>query len=488
MHKLILLLVILIPELTVAQETVEREHNWVFLTDDRGMVIGRVNPTPQFALDAVRAQQEWRHRAALAVLRQTIQPRSASKLDEFADELGKLAIEGSHWSGPGEDALYILKNATSVNSENGEINRCPGCRLLDNSYHGTIVNPEVGGIPYERGLDVLIEVYEKTKNREFFSTERFLSNFLLPAGGTDYLVHLFESLDRPVKSCWMPPPYRIAPNGEEPERGPEPPKEEWCPYETEWCQVSTLLIRKNVAGVDPALVYSLCDRSKVDDDWAFEKEIDGVFIFHKDNGQSIQKVTPTPQFALKAIQAENYWGDNAAVIILRQRVESRSDAALDTFAMDLRKLVLESPSELVAGYALDALGEAANKSTYKEGIPYEQGLDLLIELYEAMSSIETIRAKDVLRVIFHAGGEDYVRNLFESSEPPEKPCTLEPQVLIWQTHGSLPKEDLCPYQTPWCAAGEVLAWKDEIDPTLIYPTCSKEGLIYENGGWVLIRY
>lgn len=460
MRMLIILLAVLIPADAMAQEMAERERNWVILKDDNGTVIGRVNPTPQFALDAIQARQEWRHRAALAVLRQTIQTRSATELDAFADDLKRLALRKDRFQGwwYARVVFGVLRNA---------------------AYTGS----KIEGIPYERGLEVLIEIYEAYEAMGGIEDHPiwYILRDILDAGGEDYLRGLLTSIERPEKPCWMPPlSYRIDDQEIEPT-----PDEEWCPYETSWCEVGTLLIRHRIAGVDPALVYSLCDRAEMDGNWAFEKEVDGVLVFHKDNYQSTRRVIPTPQYALDAIQAEKVWAQRAARVVLRQVHGPRSAAELDAFADELGRLMLESSWHMRARYVVDALRDAADLDPANYGIPYERGLEVLIETYEAMNGTEAIGTKWVMRNIFYSGGEDYVRELFESSEPPEKQCVIEQFIVPGRARPL--KKELCPYEIPWCAAGGVLAGVGEVDPILVYPICDKR-IGYKNGTMTFTTY
>ena len=58
-----------------------------------------------------------------------------------------------------------------------------------------------------------------------------------------------------------------------------------------------------------------------------------------------------------------------------------------------------------------------------------RGLEVLTEIYEAMDGAEAVRFYQVWIAIFSAGGENYLRNLFESLECPDKPCWLVPYAV-----------------------------------------------------------
>lgn len=89
-----------------------------------------------------------------------------------------------------------------------------------------------------------------------------------------------------------------------------------------------------------------------------------------------------------------------------------------------------------------------------------------------MNGTEAIGTKSVMQNIFDSGGEDYVRDLFESGEPPEEQCLIEQIFFPGQVRPL--KEELRPYEIPWCAAGGVLAREGEVDPALVYPICDRE--------------
>lgn len=444
-----LLLAVLIPATAMAQELNERERNWVFVKDGHGMIIGSINPSPQIALDAIRTEKKWGNQAAWAVLRQMVELRSTVELDDFADDLGKLVLESSSEE-IAMNALYILRDAASISHMSG-------------------------GIIYERGLDVLIKIYEAMDGTEIISDQEVLRT-ILTAGGEAYVRTLFESKEQPEKPCWLNPKDIVIPDEHEPEKILVPPKEEWCPYKTPWCGIGDLLIKEKVAEIDPAFFYSICDKRRTRVNWTFAREVNGVLIFMKDNYRLTRKFNPTPRIALDALRAENRWGMLAAVAVLRQIVELRSDAELDTFAIELKKLILERPSyDMAVYYTYEALQKATNINPENKGIPYGNGIEVLIELYEARENTENIRTEPVLSAIFNAGGMDYLMHLFESSEQPEKPCFFPSRPIHWDTYHAPPEEEQCPYKTPWCEIGDLLIREGVagVDPALVYPLCDK---------------
>ena len=207
-----------------------------------------------------------------------------------------------------------------------------------------------------------------------------------------------------------------------------------------------------------------------------ERREDGWVIVKDGNGKRIRGYfSPTPQMALEAIREGK--GTTAAEMVLKQKVEMRSGAELDAFADDLARLVLESSSGTVARNALRLL-TSATKSYSDREIPYERGLEVLIDLYETMDGTEAVSPYRVWIAIFSAGGEDYLTNLFESLERPEKPCWLPPYAVPIVDGEKLgppvpPKEEWCPYRTQWCELGKYLATKEVVSSALVYPICDK---------------
>lgn len=236
MRKLVLLLIYLVPATVIAQEMADPDEHGskgVFVKNDYGVIIGRVIPTPQFALNAIQEQKEWGKLAAIKILNQMDEPRSPAELDAFADDLGRLILESSSKK-VARDALGVLWSA---------------------SYPSD--SP-----PYERGLEILIDVYEIMDGTEAVSTGTVLGTiFHTGTRGKAYLIDLFTSSKPPEKPCWLQPqgvPKTV--DGQYLNKISEPPKEEWCPYKTQWCEVGSILVRRGIKEVDPALVFPICDK------------------------------------------------------------------------------------------------------------------------------------------------------------------------------------------------------------------------------------
>ena len=231
MRKVVLLMAVLFSGVAMAQETVERrEDGWVFVKDGNGVITQAFySPTPQLALEAIQTKGDMG--PASMVLEQTVERRSAAELNAFADDLARLVLESP--------SVIVAANALRVLT----------WATRDKEY------------PYERGLEVLIDIYEAMDGTESVSTFRALLSISRAAGGEDYLKNLFASLERPRKPCWLPPNSVPIVDGKR-LKPPRPPREEWCPYETQWCEVGDVLAKQGVKGIDPFLVYSTCDKRK----------------------------------------------------------------------------------------------------------------------------------------------------------------------------------------------------------------------------------
>ena len=221
-----------------------------------------------------------------------------------------------------------------------------------------------------------------------------------------------------------------------------------------------------------------------------ERSAEG-WVFVKDgNGRILRTFfSPTPEIALEAIQTEGGNGGYARKI-LRQTVETRSAVELDAFADELARLVLESSSRRVASAALSEL-EIATWTDTDKGIRYERGLELLIEIYEAMDGTETVSTYRMWVAIFFAGGEEYLKNLFASFEPPAKPCWLRPSRKSRNAPPEPPQEEWCPYRgVPWCHLGTFLALEkvENVDPSYVFSTCNKYMREFDNGNWAPVYF
>ncbi|MDE2958405.1 MAG: hypothetical protein OXU68_15580 [Bacteroidota bacterium] len=238
MKKLILLIVVVLPNFAIAQEKVERkEDGWVVVKDSNGKLLRTYySPTPQMALEAVRSGEEGAKNAAWTVFSQRVEKRSAAELDAFADELARLVLE-SPIRQIARDALDVLRSSITA-GENGS--------------------------PYERGLDVIIGIYKALDGSEALSKRDLLRTILYSDGGEDYLLKLFKSLERPETPCALEPQARPVLDGQI-VGPPVLEKGGYCPYKTEWCDVAFTLARKvmiggEVEGVDPVYVMSICDK------------------------------------------------------------------------------------------------------------------------------------------------------------------------------------------------------------------------------------
>lgn len=248
MQKLILLLTILIPATTAAQKVTEPQipgvivdiemdgARGIIVDDDYGNIIGMVIPTPQFALNSILEQKEWGKESARNLLRQLYGPYPAAELDAFADDLGRLILES-----PSRD---VARKALSV--------------IGDATYMGTANN----AVPYERGIDLLIKIYETMDGSEAISTDHVLDEILYGGGvqGVTYGKGLFALSEQPEKPCWLAPYMYPGDRASE-----LPPKEEICPYEgIRWCDLGIKLGYMEQqgydTGIDLAFIYSICDR------------------------------------------------------------------------------------------------------------------------------------------------------------------------------------------------------------------------------------
>ncbi len=238
MKKLIVLLAFLIPGVALAQEADESWRALVWVTDGNGKLIEKVRATPQFALDAIQAEESWGMGAARKVLKQVGEPRSPAELDALADALGRLILES-----PSHQVAYTALNALAD--------------VARESSGGP-------GIPYARAVDVLIQVYEAMDGTEAVSKNNYVLRSIRHAGarGEDYVRTLFASLERPEKACFVAPTVGVVIDGKVVNRVGHPPKEEHCPYETQWCEVGAILREYD-------LVYPICDgrRSKINGVW-----------------------------------------------------------------------------------------------------------------------------------------------------------------------------------------------------------------------------
>lgn len=196
-----------------------------------------------------------------------------------------------------------------------------------------------------------------------------------------------------------------------------------------------------------------------------ERDASGFAVIKDGNGELRTVFSPTPQFALEAILAEDRKGAGFADRVFRQKWETRSDAELDAFADELVRIVLETPSIKVARDAINALGS------------YSRRLEVLIDIYENPQNTR-VSLSNIFRI--PNGGKDYVMNLFASLEPPKEPCKPRPSIGLDNGPPGPPEEELCPYKTDWCEVGKVLIGHG-VHHSLIYPTCDNRIEYTEDG-------
>lgn len=193
MKKVMMLLAaLLLPAALVAQETVP----------ERGMVLEEGTwqaPTPATALRALVNREGIHPRdPAVALLRQTFEPRSASELEAFADQLTRIMLESDDETA--RDARLVLLVAAS------------------NDY------PEEEGIPYTGAVDAFIRVYEAQEDKasdEAWNAMAWISD----TGGIEYIIETFNTAEIPPRCLQHAPPD---PEGEIPVEDPCQPRSRWC--------------------------------------------------------------------------------------------------------------------------------------------------------------------------------------------------------------------------------------------------------------------
>ena len=156
---------------------------------------------------------------------------------------------------------------------------------------------------------------------------------------------------------------------------------------------------------------------------------------------------PTPETALHAIMTLENGASQAAVAILRQAFDMRPAGELDAFAAELARIMVNGDNAESAEASI-ALIFAAKE--YGGGTPYARAVDVFIRVYELFEDRTHKIAGDALYGVFKTGGEDYIRNLFNSSEQPP-PCT-ECGSFVDCSEVETP----CPNVCTWCVAGELL--------------------------------
>ncbi len=228
----LLLLVLLLPASAGAQEAI--------VLPERGMVMEAgvwQTPTPTTALRALMAQKgPGSYEAAVAVLRQKFDTRPAAELEAFAADLERLITDGTEIQSIAADLALIFAAS---------------------DYQD--------GIPYAGAADVFIWVYESLEDRSHPKAYGALSG-VYTTGDVDYVRDLFKASEQPLEPCFQSGEARYLVPGEDPP--PLPPKEEWCPNTSVWCQAGRVLLsggkdgRPDPAAPDPELHAPLCERSR----------------------------------------------------------------------------------------------------------------------------------------------------------------------------------------------------------------------------------
>ena len=145
---------------------------------DRGMVLDGGEwhvPNPTTALRALMAQspgssaevERQGHHAAVAVLRQSFEQRSAAELGAFAGELLRLMREGTWWQQT--DARMVLLAAADA--------------------HGD-------GVPYAGAVDAFLHLYESFSEKASKGAKAALGG-LFDAGGVEQVRGVFEASEPP---------------------------------------------------------------------------------------------------------------------------------------------------------------------------------------------------------------------------------------------------------------------------------------------------
>ena len=163
-----------------------------------------IAPTPQSALDAILSGEGDGMVAnhAAAVLRQKFDRRSAAELDAFAEELGRIFVEGNY--------MQSVRAGSALT-------------------HATLESGE--GIPYTKSRDLFIRIYESVRGTDVILASRALSK-VFHTDGEDYVRDLFHKSPKPEKPC---SPGGIVSLGELPE-------EPVCPIEHDpWCDAGEIL-------------------------------------------------------------------------------------------------------------------------------------------------------------------------------------------------------------------------------------------------------
>ncbi|WP_419938214.1 hypothetical protein [Candidatus Palauibacter sp.] len=177
---------------------------------------------------------------------------------------------------------------------------------------------------------------------------------------------------------------------------------------------------------------------------------------------------PSPAVALRALMVPHepgHSGNAPAIAVLRQQFEPRSKAELDAFAAELLGVMREGNGDQRRDAAIVLLVAANSES--KDGVwpadpgtPYAGAAEVFRRLYESYEDPLSGEAKTALADLLDSGGIDYVRALFEASEPPP-PC--QPQGGGVRSGERHEMDNPCPNPpNMWCQAGKLLLYGAEL--------------------------
>ena len=203
---------------------------------ERGMLMERgawQAPNPTTALRALMEQtpgstaavERQGHHAAVAVLRQSFEQRSAAELDEFAGELLRLMREGTWWQQT--DARIALLAAADE--------------------HGA-------GVRYARAVDAFVKLYESFTDKTSKEAKAALGG-VFDAGGVEQVREVFETSEQP-QACVLTQRKRplLDPEGNARENANgevmyEPLPANRCPNPpSTWCNAGFLLLYGDETG------------------------------------------------------------------------------------------------------------------------------------------------------------------------------------------------------------------------------------------------
>ena len=170
--------------------------------------------------------------------------------------------------------------------------------------------------------------------------------------------------------------------------------------------------------------------------------------------QQGQWVNPTHESAMDFLITGSGSRTDPVVAILRQKFEVMSKTGADALADELGRMIWAGDK---GESYLATLALTRSSRSYGGGVPYARAAEVLINAFESFEDRDRPRAGRTLYAVFTANGEDYVRNLFASSEQPPvcEKCGGTTGVACEEV------ENPCPSKGPWCQAGRVLMLHDE---------------------------